>query len=94
MSMARAAGISLAVLAAVAIGGLVIVPLWKLGRFFEAPGRWDQVKKLRLVGSLGLLAAILAFVVWVPLIAMRSQHYYWPGLSYISYETCNIFFRY
>ncbi len=54
-------------LAVVAIAGLVVMPLWKLGRFFEAPGRWEEVKKLRLAASLGVLAASLAVVVFVPL---------------------------
>ena len=46
-----------------AIGGLVVRPLWKLGKFFWVPGRMEQVKKERLRITLAVVgAAILAFL--------------------------------
>jgi putative peptide zinc metalloprotease protein len=53
--------------AGVALGGLVVMPAWKIGKFFYVPGRWDEVKKPRLVISLGVLAVLVAAVTLVPL---------------------------
>ncbi len=54
-------------IAAMALVSLVVAPLWKLGKFFYVPGRLAKVKKPRFYATLGVLAAIVAFVVWVPL---------------------------
>ncbi len=46
--------------------GLVIMPLWKLGKFFHAPGRLEQVKRRNLLATLGVLAAVFAVLAFVP----------------------------
>ncbi|HVX64121.1 MAG TPA: hemolysin D [Pirellulales bacterium] len=50
-----------------AIYGLAIQPLWKLGKFFYVPGRIEKVKKGRMYATLGVLAAVIAAVLYVPL---------------------------
>jgi putative peptide zinc metalloprotease protein len=52
---------------AVSIIGLVVVPMWKVGKFFYVPGRIDKVKKPRMYATLGILAAIMLAIVYVPL---------------------------
>lgn len=47
--------------------GLVGVPLWKVGKFFYIPGRIDRVKKPRLYATLGVVACVLALLVFLPL---------------------------
>ena len=54
-------------MAVASISGLTVVPLYQVGKFFWVPGRMDKVKKPRLAASLAGLAAIVAFVVFVPL---------------------------
>ena len=54
-------------LAFVSIGGLVVQPLWSLGKFFYVPGRLDQIKRPRVQISLAVLSAILVFVFAIPL---------------------------
>lgn len=49
------------------IVGLVVVPLWKVGKFFYIPGRIDRVKKPRFYASLAIFSAILAAIAFVPL---------------------------
>ena len=46
--------------------GLIVAPIWKMGKFFHVPGRMDQVKRPRLYTTLGIVAFILAIVVFVP----------------------------
>jgi putative peptide zinc metalloprotease protein len=47
--------------------GLVIQPLYRLGKFFYVPGRWDKVKKPRMYAALAGLGAIILAVIFVPL---------------------------
>jgi putative peptide zinc metalloprotease protein len=47
--------------------GLLVMPLWQLGKFFYVPGRIEQVKKPYFYTSLGALGAVLLAVVFVPL---------------------------
>ncbi len=47
--------------------GLVVVPLYKVGKFFYVPGRLDKVKKPHMYTSLGVLTALILAVVYVPL---------------------------
>lgn len=47
--------------------GLVVQPLWQLGKFFYTPGRMHKVKKPRLYGTIAALAGLVAFVMFVPL---------------------------
>ncbi len=47
--------------------GMVVQPLWQLGKFFNYPGRMHQVKKNRLTATLAVCAALIAAFVWLPL---------------------------
>lgn len=47
--------------------GLIVMPLWKLGKFFYVPGRLDKVKKPRFYLSLTVVVGLLAFLFFVPL---------------------------
>jgi putative peptide zinc metalloprotease protein len=55
------------ILAAAALVNLLVVPLWRLGKFFIQPGRMDQVKWPRLFASLAIVGALGAAFVLVPL---------------------------
>ena len=52
---------------AMSLYGLVVVPLYKMGKFFYVPGRIDKVKKPRMFATLGVLALLLAALFFVPL---------------------------
>jgi putative peptide zinc metalloprotease protein len=47
--------------------GLLIMPLYQLGKFFYVPGRLDQVKKPRFYTSVGVLTAVLLAIFFLPL---------------------------
>jgi putative peptide zinc metalloprotease protein len=47
--------------------GLVVMPLYQVGKFFYVPGRLDKVKKLRMYSTLAILTAVVLAVVLVPL---------------------------
>jgi putative peptide zinc metalloprotease protein len=51
----------------VSLIGLVVMPLYKAGKFFYIPGRIEKVKKPRMYVSLGVLAALLLAFLFVPL---------------------------
>ncbi len=55
------------IIATIGFVGLIVQPLWQLGKFFYVPGRMHQVKRYRLAGSVGAALAALAFVLFVPL---------------------------
>jgi putative peptide zinc metalloprotease protein len=46
---------------------LFFTPLYQLGKFFYVPGRLDKVKKTHMYTTLGILAAIVFVVLFVPL---------------------------
>jgi len=52
---------------AMALYGLVVVPLYRLGKFFYVPGRLEQVKHARMYLSLAGVAAVLLAILLVPL---------------------------
>ena len=54
-------------IAGFSVAGLIVQPLWKLGKFFYVPGRLDQVKRVRLQATLAVLAAVAAAIFLVPL---------------------------
>ncbi|MBM3999873.1 MAG: HlyD family efflux transporter periplasmic adaptor subunit [Planctomycetes bacterium] len=54
-------------IAAIGFVGLIVQPLWQLGKFFHVPGRMHQVKRVRLTSSVAAALAALAFVLFVPL---------------------------
>ncbi|MFO7907604.1 MAG: hemolysin D [Pirellulaceae bacterium] len=47
--------------------GLVVQPLWQLGKFFYMPGRMHKVKRVRMVASLAVVAVLIAVFFFVPL---------------------------
>ncbi|HEY2892956.1 MAG TPA: hemolysin D [Pirellulales bacterium] len=54
-------------LATISIGSLVVMPLWKLGKFFYVPGRLDKVKRKNLNITLALLGMAAVFILFCPL---------------------------
>ena len=54
-------------LAAMGFFGLIVQPLWKLGKFFYMPGRMHKVKRHRVIATLAVVIAVIAAVVLVPL---------------------------
>jgi putative peptide zinc metalloprotease protein len=54
--------------------GLLVQPLVKVYKFFKVPGRLGKVKRLRMYGTLALLAAVFAAAFFVPL----PSHVYAP----------------
>jgi len=47
--------------------GLLVQPLWQLGKFFYLPGRMHKVKKHRVAASLAIVGAALATLLLIPL---------------------------
>jgi putative peptide zinc metalloprotease protein len=47
--------------------GLLVQPIWELGKFFYTPGRMNKMKKERVFATAGVVAAAIAFVLFVPL---------------------------
>jgi len=47
--------------------GLLVQPVWELGKFFYTPGRMNKMKMERVWATAGVVAAAIAFVVFVPL---------------------------
>jgi putative peptide zinc metalloprotease protein len=54
-------------IALTSIGSLVVVPLWKMGKFLYTPGRLEQVKLPHLYATIAVVAAIIAAIVMIPL---------------------------
>lgn len=52
---------------AIGVFGLVVQPLWQLGKFFYLPGRMHKVKRHRVIASLSVVAALIAVFLAVPL---------------------------
>jgi putative peptide zinc metalloprotease protein len=53
--------------AVLGLSGLIGQPAWKVYKFFSVPGRFHQVKRHRLAVTLGVVAGVVAFIVFVPL---------------------------
>jgi len=51
---------------AMSIFSLVVMPLYKLGKFFYVPGRLEKVKKVRMYATLLLLGAVVYGVLMIP----------------------------
>ena len=47
--------------------GLVVQPVWELGKFFYTPGRMHKVKKERMIATACVLVAVVAAIFFVPL---------------------------
>jgi putative peptide zinc metalloprotease protein len=52
---------------AIGLIGLVVQPIWKLGKFFYVPGRMHKVKKPRLIATVSALALVGLFVGFMPM---------------------------
>jgi putative peptide zinc metalloprotease protein len=55
------------IIAMASLYGLIVMPLYQLGKFFYVPGRLEKVKKTRMFLSLAGVVAILAAICFVPL---------------------------
>ncbi|MEQ8785662.1 MAG: hemolysin D [Pirellulaceae bacterium] len=47
--------------------GLVVQPLWQMGKFLHVPGRMSQVKAKRVIASLAVIGAVVSVVAFLPL---------------------------
>jgi putative peptide zinc metalloprotease protein len=47
--------------------GLVVQPLWQLGKFFYTPGRTQKVKQHRVAMTLGMVGLVVLLIAFVPL---------------------------
>lgn len=54
-------------IAMMSIYGLVVMPLWKLYKYFKVPGRLGKVKRWRLAVSTAVVLAVIAGVMSIPL---------------------------
>ncbi len=48
------------------IYGLVVMPLWKLGKFLYVPGRMSQVKRKNVLITASTVAAVVAGILYIP----------------------------
>ena len=55
------------IIVAMSLYGLIVMPLYRLAKFFYVPGRIDKVKKPRMFASIAVISALLAAVLFVPL---------------------------
>lgn len=55
------------IIAAMSLYGLIVQPLYKLWQFFWIPGRVEKVKKPRVYATIGVVAAMVLAIVYVPL---------------------------
>jgi putative peptide zinc metalloprotease protein len=46
--------------------GLIVMPFWKVYKFFSVPGRWSKVKKLRMYATLLILFGLVAAALFIP----------------------------
>ena len=51
---------------AMGVFGLVVQPLWQMGKFFYTPGRMHKVKKHRVAITAGVIALVIGVVCFVP----------------------------
>jgi putative peptide zinc metalloprotease protein len=51
---------------AMGVFGLVVQPVWQMGKFFYTPGRMHKVKKHRLAATVGVVATFVGVVCLVP----------------------------
>jgi putative peptide zinc metalloprotease protein len=47
--------------------GLIVQPIWQLGKFFYSPGRMHKVKRQNVIGTVAVAAAVVAIVLFLPL---------------------------
>ena len=54
-------------IAMASLWGLLVMPLYQLGKFFYVPGRLEKVKKPRMFATIGIVISLLAAVALIPL---------------------------
>ncbi|MGI9457299.1 MAG: hemolysin D, partial [Aeoliella sp.] len=54
-------------IAMMALYGLIVMPLWKLVKYFKVPGRLGKVKRWRFITTLAIVSVVIAGVVSIPL---------------------------
>ncbi|QEG37482.1 biotin/lipoyl-binding protein [Bythopirellula goksoeyrii] len=53
-------------IAVASLYGMIVMPFWKVFKFFRVPGRVSKVKKVRMFASLALLAAVVGGILFIP----------------------------
>src|SRR5690606_11533236 len=46
--------------------GMIVVPFWKIYKFFRVPGRLSKVKRVRMYSTLAVLAAVIGGIWFIP----------------------------
>ena len=54
------------IMGAMGVFGLVVQPLWQMGKFFYTPGRMHKVKKHRVAVTGGIIALVIGVIGFVP----------------------------
>jgi len=54
-------------IAIASLWGLIVMPMYQLGKFFYVPGRLEKVKKTRMFVSLAAIVAVVGAVLFIPL---------------------------
>ena len=54
------------IIALMGVGGLFVMPVWQLFKFLRIPGRLEQVKRVRVAATVGVVLAVLAGVMLIP----------------------------
>ena len=54
-------------IALMALYGLIVMPFWKLYKYFKVPGRLGKVKRWRLLSTIAVATALVAGVMSIPL---------------------------
>ena len=54
------------VIALTGVFGLVVFPLWQMGKFLHLPGRMDQLKLKNLYATLAILVAVILGILFIP----------------------------
>jgi putative peptide zinc metalloprotease protein len=54
-------------IAAAGFFGLIVQPIWQLGKFFYMPGRMHKVKRHRVIASLAVVGTVVGAIVFIPL---------------------------
>ena len=55
------------IMVAASLWGLLVMPLYQLGKFFYVPGRLDKVKKAHIYPTIAVVVALLAAAFFIPL---------------------------
>ena len=53
-------------IALASIYGMVVMPFWKIFKFFRVPGRLSKVKKVRMYSTLAVVTAVIAGIWFIP----------------------------